>query len=481
MKKMTINNLLRIYSEFAKEKSYSKRLEIILNAAMDITNADAGTLYVYENSQLQFRIISTKSMGVYMGIDNHIDYPPVDMDLRNVCAYSAIKREMLNIPDVSENEIFDFEGPRKYDAITGYNTKSMLVIPMENDKGELVGVVQLINAMDEDGNVGAFADDYTEIISTLATQAAVGLTSLFYSRENIELIHSFVKVMSTAIDERSKFNANHTAMMVRYADKFMEWLDTQSNELLHFDKIQKDQIIMAIWLHDIGKLITPESVLNKQTRLDYYYERIINRIEMFKLCAKISFYEGRISKENLEDTLSSLTEATTKINCYNNAPFLSDEDILIIEEMSQSKYRDKDYNFTYLLTDIEKKHLSIRTGSLTEEERNTMQDHVAMTAKMLNNMKFTRDFKNVPILASTHHEFLDGSGYPNQLIADNISMGSRIITIIDIYEAVTATDRPYTKPREPEDAFKIIRNMANEGKLDNEITELFIESKAWEI
>ncbi len=480
MKKLTINNLIEIYSEFAREKSYAKRLEIILDAAMEITNADAGTLYVYENSQLHFRIIRTKSMGVYKGIDHTIEYPPVDIDMSNACAYAAIKRETLNIPDVNVYDKFDFEGPKKYDAITGYHTKSMLVIPMENDKGELVGVVQLINSIGENGNVVPFPSEVEEVISTLATQAAVGLTSLFYSKENIELIHSFVKVMSTAIDERSKFNSNHTAMMVKYAEKFMNWLDCQSDESLHFDKIQKEQIVMAIWLHDIGKLITPETVLNKQTRLDYYYERIISRIEMFKLCTKLSFYENRISKVDLDDTIDELNNVAMKIEKYNKATFLTDEDILDINTLSNLKFIDKDYNLKNILTEQEVAHLSIRTGSLTDEERKTMQDHVLMTEKMLSNMKFTRDFRDVPKLASSHHEFLDGTGYPNHFTAENISIGSRIITLIDIFEAITATDRPYTKPRTPEDAFKIVRSMSNEGKLDSKLTELFIESKAWE-
>ncbi len=479
MKKLANEELLSLYTILTKEKNYSRLLEIILAEVMDIAECDAGTLYVYENSKLHFKIMTTKSMNVYKGINDLISYPDVEMDPRNICSYCAIKREITNIPDVYESEHFNFEGPKKYDALTGYKTKSMLVIPMENDRGELMGVVQLINALDKDGNIISFPKENNKIIISLCMQAAICLSNLIYAKENVELLRSFVQTMSAIIDERSKFNYSHTIKMALYAERFLKWLE-KTNNPIKLDDNKKNQLIMAIWLHDIGKLATPEKILNKSSRLEGYEDEIETRIKIFKLSTKLASFDGIISKEESETNLAELDEINEKIFTFNKSGYLKDEDILEINRLANREFLDENFVMTKVLKPIELHNLLVRKGSLTDEEREIMENHVVTTQNILSNMKFTRDFVNVPEWASLHHEFLDGSGYPNKFSEGEICNEIRIITIIDIFEALTA-ERPYKKPLSPEKSLEILNSMANEGKIDRSILDLFIESKAWEL
>ena len=253
----TLDRMIRIALDLSSENDFDKLMRKILLEAMDICHCDAGTVYVLEDDHLYFHTVFTKSLGTGIEEQNlNNNLPPVPLGRKNVCACSALDKKKINIEDVYTSEEYDFSGAQKYDSITHYRTQSMLVIPMDDEKDEIIGVLQLINCLDENGRTIPFDRSYEDIISALASLAAVSLNNHQLAREVYDMLHSFVEVMVDAIDARSSYNANHTRSMVRYADRFLSWLEETGNELKLNDD-SKDAFLMSIWLHDIGKLIVP--------------------------------------------------------------------------------------------------------------------------------------------------------------------------------------------------------------------------------
>ncbi len=480
--KSPLQKLLDLYTSFGIEQDYDKLLEKILIEAMNFTNCDAGTLYIKEDNHLHFKIIQTKSLGIFENLnikkEQSKNFPPVPMTEKNACAYCALKQRIVNIEDVYSDN-YDFTGTAEYDERTGYNTKSMLIVPLENDFGEVIGVVQLINALKNE-EVVPFKTRYNDILHSFGVQAGMCLNSMIYAKENLDQINSFVEVLTTAIDKLSKFNTNHSHSMVKYAENFLKWLDDNDKPLKQSQK-NKEQLLMSIRLHDIGKLTTPQAILNKETRLGDKLEGVLNRIEKLLLYTELAYKCEKISYDTFEQDQIVLVEALDLIERVNTQDFLSDEDYKLIMFLGKQTYISKNYKMEKVLKEDELLALSVRRGNITEEEREIIQDHVSMTEEMLKKIKFSKDFENVTFWASAHHELINGQGYPYQLTAEEIPVQVRIITVLDIFEALVATDRPYKKAKTVEEAFQILNFQVEDGKLDAQVVALFIESKAWEL
>lgn len=480
MKPVSTTKLLDIGIALSKEKDPEKLLETILVAAMEMMNCDGGTLYIKERDCLKFKLMITKSLDIFKGGHSEIDLPPVKLTRKNVCAFSAIEGRLVNIEDVYESEKFDFSGPRNYDKLTGYRTTSMLVVPMENDYGEIIGVMQFLNALTDEGEITSFDEGYEPVVMSLASQAAISLTNVNYSNEITDILNSFVQVMSTAIDERSPYNANHTKNMERYAQRFMDWLNENTD--WKFSELHRHQLLMSIWLHDVGKLVIPLEVMDKTSRLGLRLHEIERRFEYIALSNEISFLKNEMSKEEYEARCKSFKDAWELINSVNHVGFLTDEMLTKVQDCAKLTYVDSDGKVQPLLNDEELTCLSVRKGTLTEAERKEMERHVSATKKMLDKMHFSRNYHMVPKWAASHHEFLNGTGYPEGLSGDAIPLEVRLITILDIYDALTAVDRPYKRGMPAEKALSILGEMAEkEGKLDKGILEMFKESGAWEM
>lgn len=479
MKTLEVEKLLEIGISLSSCPDSNKVLREILDTAMDLTECDAGTLYILENNALNFYIMVTKSMGVDRGGNGtKIDLPPVPLSNVNVCAKAALDKMIINIADVYEDNRFDFSGPRRYDEMTGYRTGSMLVIPMTDEKGEVVGVLQLLNALDSLGNRIPFPRECERVISSLASQAAIRLTNLNYSREIVTLLESMVQVTSAAIDARSPYNANHSKNMAKYGEKFLRWLQEQNHPLC-LSEGENKELLMAIWLHDMGKLVTPLEVMNKPSRLGANIDKIKDRFRMIGLLNRLNLAKGVIDRSDYEACIQELRQAEETILFANNAGFLSDMDLEKIVRISKKSYVDETGETHPWLNEQEVHALSVRKGTLTSEERAIMEDHVVMTEKLLSQMHFTREYSHVREYASAHHELLNGAGYPRHLVAEQIPFQVRILTILDIYDALTAKDRPYKAPMSPEQAFSILDKMAKDGQLDAEVLRLFKVSEAW--
>lgn len=472
--------ILNIGIELSTEKDRNKLLSGILEKGMEITRCDAATLYLYENQQLSFKIMKTISQKVSRGEQGEeIGIPPVPFKEENVCAYTAIHRKIVNIQDVYHSEEFDFSGPKKYDALTGYHTQSMLVIPLENNEDELLGVLQLLNAQDETGKVVAFDTEYEIIIRSLGSLTAIAMTNLRYLEEMKHQLHSFVEAMATAIDERTPYNGTHTRKVAEYSlllagkinEKFQKGEITE-----YFDEDRFERLELAALLHDIGKMIIPRSVMNRATRLDKDMKAVEDRFALLSCYYKIDHLNDRITKREMEEKTKVLLDGMDLIHRIDAAGFLPDEEYAAVQELAKCYYEKENGEQIFYLTERERVCLSIRKGTLTDDMRKEMESHVVMTSKILSKVYFNKNYIEVPKWAGEHHEFLNGTGYPNHLTEKDLSIEARILTVTDIYDALTCTDRPYKKPMPREKAISILTSMADEGKVDLQLVNWLSEA-----
>lgn len=474
-----MQKILDIGIAISGEKNRDRLLDRILTETVELTNCDAGTLYIFNGEALEFKIMITRSMGVHNGGEHgEITLPPVPLSEKNVCACGVIYGKLINIDDVYENTTYDFTGPKKYDAMTGYNTRSMMVVPMEDDKGKIIGVMQLINAQDEDGNIIPFSKEYEQILLSMGSQAAICLVNMNYSKQIEDMLDSFVKVMSAAVDERSPYNANHSRNMVKYADKFIDWLNGNEELEWKFDEQKKRIFLMSVWLHDIGKLVIPSEVMDKPDRLGAHKKDVDFRLEKIGLISEIEHLAGKLDDAAFEEKMAKLEEVKALVEKVNSSGFLPDDLMAQVEALAELRYMDKGEE-TPWFTDAELYNLKIRKGTLTDEERKAMQSHVVITNKLLEQVSFEGDYKQVVGWASSHHELLNGRGYPKGLSEEDIPSEVRLLTILDVYDALTAEDRPYKPPMPREKALAILDDMAKYHEVDSQVLAWFKESGAW--
>ena len=469
----------------SSERDLNRLLDKALMSVMEMANCDAGTLYLLEDGALHFKIMHTNSLGTHSGGDGRDpDLPPVPLHRENVCAFSLLEGRTIRIEDVHASGEYDFSGPIRYDAMTGYHTQSMLVVPMTNREGETLGVIQLINALDSEGNIQAFPEDVILALESVAAQSSITIQNVRYMREIKELFQSFVRVMSSAIDQRTPYNANHSRRMAECGERFADFLNAraeQEGREAPFSVKHKEELVMSIWLHDVGKVVTPLEVMDKSARLSPLQSgRLRDRIGRIWLLKRIEFLEGRISGEELEQVRRDIQEAEERIEEIDRAGFLTDDKLEYLDRLRERTYLDQGNELPWI-TGEEYAMLSIRKGTLSPEERKIMEEHVVITDKLLSQIRFSNDLAHVREWAAAHHELLNGSGYPAHLHGERIPYEVRIITILDIFDALVADDRPYKPGMPVPKALSILESMAHrEGKLDPELTDLFIESRCWE-
>lgn len=459
------------------EKDENALQDKILETAMEVAHCDAGTLYLYEDDKLIFKIMKTLSRDISMGGDGKpIDLPPIPMTEAHVGAYSAIHRELINVEDVYNDDRFDFYGPKHYDTLTGYRTKSMLVLPMESKEGKLVGVLQLMNAISNDGRTVAFSEDDEYAIRTLGSQAAVSITNMLYVKEIKAQLYSFVEAFSTLVDARTPYNASHTMKVTAYAGEIADEINRLHDEgkcLEYFDDRRKEQLLLSASLHDIGKLAVPLHIMNKATRLESNIDEIKKRFTLFEAYYEIDQLKGIISIDEYKLEKIFLEESFALIEKLNTMAYITDAQIEQVQKIAHHSYHRAGGDSIPYLTDYELECLCIRKGTLTEDERKQMENHVVMTRRILEKVRFNDNYSKVIEYASSHHELIDGSGYPSQIKGDELELETRILAIVDIYDALTSKDRPYKKPVPKEKAIEILDDMVKEGKLDGKIVGYF--------
>ncbi|MDO9566163.1 MAG: HD domain-containing phosphohydrolase [Candidatus Desulfaltia sp.] len=504
-----IKQLAEIGLALSGEKNINKLLEMIIDEARDLSNADAGTLYTVDGDKLHlsFEIMQNDSMKIRMGgtSGNKITLPKVPLYINgrpnhsNVSSYTALTGETINIPDVYKASGFDFTGPRKYDATTGYRSKSMLVIPMKNHENDIIGVLQLLNAKNiKTGKVVSFPAKYVNLIASLASQAAIVLTNTQLIHDLKNLFYSFIKSIATAIDEKSPYTGGHIRRVVFLTMMIAEEINKSHDgpfKDIYFNEDEIEELRLAAWMHDVGKITTPEHVVDKSTKLETIYDRIFLIETRFNLIAGLikkrylkQKIELLINEENskdkikrieqvLGDEIKTLYDELDFIKeCNKTKEFMDDDKIKRVKNIAKKTYSLNNEEH-YYLTEDEVKNLCIRKGTLTEEERKIVENHAEMTLKILKQIPFPKKLANVPKYAASHHEKLDGSGYPRGLTAKEMPFQLRIMVIADIFEALTAKDRPYKQPINLSLAIKIMEYMKKDKHIDSDIYDLFIKER----
>lgn len=486
MEREDMKKILEIGVMLSSERDLNRLLEQILSCVMELAHCDGGTLYLLDGDKLHFKIMRNDTLKTYDGGDGQDPkLPPVPLARGNVCALALLENRTICIDDVRNCREYDLSGPIRYDEMTGYRTKSMLVVPMHNRKGEEIGVLQLINALDGEGNVCAFGQDMALVLESIASQAAITIQNVRYMEEIKGLFRSFVMVMSSAIDKRTPYNGSHTRHMAEYGSRFIDYLNClaqKDGRRKPFSPIHKDEFLMSVWLHDIGKLVTPLEVMNKVARLlPAQQAEFTHRMEVIRLQAEIAGLKGEITKEERERQIRRAYEVEKLVGQVNGTGFITDEKLEELRRLGEETYvGEKGERCPWLLPE-EMELLCIRKGTLSEQEREIMEEHVVVTDKLLSQIHFSAELSHVREWAAAHHEMLNGSGYPEGKMAEEIPQEVRILTILDIFDALVADDRPYKPGMPVEKALSILKTMAEkEGKLDRELTALFAESRCWE-
>ncbi len=493
------------------EKDLNKLLDMIVGAARSLSNADAGTLYILSNDKkrLCFKILQNETLKAKLKGAENFDKALPDVALykdgmpnySNVSSYVALTGKRINIPDVYKAKGFDFAGARKYDASTGYKSKSMLVLPLQNNEDNIIGVLQLLNAKDrETGKTTLFSTEYEDQIASLASQASIALTNTQLIQDLKNLLYAFIKSIATAIDEKSPYTGGHINRMHKLTMMIAEKVNenkTGKFKDIFFSGDELEELRIAAWMHDVGKITTPEHILDKGTRLQGLFDKmelIEARFEIAACIIQNDYLRRQVKKmgskaKNNPDLSLLDSDCRTKIvqlfkdlefikTCNSAEVFINYEKELRIREIAKKEFTLKDQKIP-LLTPDELDDLCVKKGTLTEEERKIIENHATMTLKILQQLPFPKKLENVPEYAGAHHEKMDGSGYPMGLNAAQLPIQSKIIAIADIFEALTAGDRPYKKSIKLSEALKIMALMKQDGQIDPEIYDLFIDSRIY--
>jgi HD-GYP domain-containing protein (c-di-GMP phosphodiesterase class II) len=495
----------------SKEKDTSRLLEAILVAAKKITNADGGTLYRVdpERKLVHFEILRTDSLGIAMGGTTGVNVPfyPVrlydDNDSPNnsmVVAYSVLHDETVNIADAYAAKGFDFSGTKSFDKKTGYRSKSFLTVPMKNHEDEIIGVLQLINAKDrQTGAIVPFDDADQHLAESLASQAAVALTNRQLINQLESLFESFINLINAAIDDKSPYTGGHCQRVPTLTMMLAEAVnDSRSGPLSDFAMTDKDRYELKIagLLHDCGKVTTPVHVVDKATKLQTIFDRIgliDTRFEVVKRDAEIALLRtrlgsvdggaeelGRVDRE-LRARVRQIEEDRQFLRfCNFGSESMKPDDQERVRAISTAySWRDVEGKWANFLTEDELRNLTIRSGTLTAEERQVINHHIEVTIKMLESLPWPKHLKNVPEYAGGHHERMDGKGYPRGLTREQMSVQARVMGIADIFEALTAKDRPYKKGKTLTESLQILGKFKLGGHIDPDLFDVFIREKVY--
>ncbi|MGB5395880.1 MAG: HD domain-containing phosphohydrolase [Gammaproteobacteria bacterium] len=507
-----IARLNEIGIALSAEKNVDMVCDSILKGAMELTNADGGSLYSMADDErsLNFVIVATHSLDIYMGgmSGKEIGFPPIQLynpdgsPNKTMVVSSAVHDDhTINIPDAYDAEGFDFSGTRKFDEKTGYRTKSILTIPMKNHQGDIIGVLQLINAQSErSGDTREFTASDQKLAESLASQAAVAITNTRLIEQQRELFESFIQMIAGAIDEKSPYTGGHCKRVPELTMMIAEACHRQTDgPLKDFNMTEKDRYELEIagWLHDCGKVTTPEYVVDKATKLETIYDRINTidtRFEVLKRDARIAMLEKTLARRaqdanadcndieaNYETWIKRLDDEREFVrHCNIGGEFMDDAAQRRIHDIAEYRWNNAQGASEKFFNDDEIKNLTISRGTLTAEEREVINNHMAVTIKMLEKLPFPRHLANVPEYAGGHHERMDGKGYPKGLTRDQMSLQARMMGIADIFEALSASDRPYKTGKPITECLKILGFMKKDNHVDPDIFDVFVRDKVYQ-
>jgi len=506
-----LSELNAIGIRLSAERDPAALLETILSKAREITQSDAGSLYLVEETpegarRLRFALAQNDS------VDITFKTATLPLTGESVAGHVALTGEILNLADAyTPPPGSGFQVNRWFDEHARYRTKSMLVVPMRTPQGETIGVLQLINCKpgiigrlagpeDVERRVRPFDVRHERLARSLASQAAVAVNNNRLYESIHELFEGFVKASVTAIESRDPTTFGHSFRVAELTVALAEEVDRcdlgahRATRLTH-DDIR--ELRYAALLHDFGKVGVREHVLVKSKKLyPADLERIRHRVELLmrdlelgvarrKLDAlargESDFAQHAASLDaELANSLAELKESLDFIVMVNEPTVLSQEFAAELLRITARSWVDHRGRVRTVITPDEATVLAITRGSLTETERRDIQQHVVHTFQFLAQIPWTKELRRIPEIARSHHEKLDGSGYPFGFRAEQIPLQSRMMTIADIYDALTATDRPYKKAVRVEEALAVLDAERRAGGIDGDLLDLFVAARIFE-
>ncbi len=503
--------LIEIGIALSSEHNTTQLMESILKEAQDITRAEGGTLYLLRegkntSTRLEFNIIRNDKLHLHQVRSLDSTEPEIfpalllhdqqgQPDHHNVATHVAWTRQLSNIKDVYEVTDFDFSGARRFDEKNGYRTQSLLTLPMCNHDQEIIGVLQLINARDESGHVMAFPESQESIVRALASLAAVALDNRILFDQHKALLKSFTDTIADAIDAKSPYTSAHcrrvpiiTDMLAQAACEEQEGIFAEFN----LDADDWYELRVASGMHDCGKLVTPDYLLDKSTKLHKMRDGmdvIDVRIAVMMREAEIDYLRdlqvqpqhADVLLAEFEEKMSKLREARDFLHVSNRGgEFFTDQARQRLHELATWRWIDARGTEQALLSEEDVAYLEIQRGTLSAQERERINEHMIVTIKMLNALPFPKSLHRVPEYAGGHHERMDGTGFPLGLTREQMSWPARMMAIADIFEALTASDRPYKPPMKLSESLRIMQRMRDQHHIDPDLYQLFLRRRVWE-
>lgn len=494
-----IKNLQNIAVALSTEKDENRIFDLILEEAINYTKADGATIYsVSENKKyLDFKVVYNRTLNLRMGgTHGEIKWPPLPLyvdgqkRMKHMATYVYHTAKSENVEDVYQQTYFDTSGTKAIDEKNNYRTKSMMTIPLKDHEDEVLGVIQLLNAQDDKGNVIPFNKNHMTMLNSLASQTAITFTNRKLIADLENLLFKFIKVIAGAIDRKSEYTGGHIRRVAELTSDFADKIcaaDFGKFKDIVFDEDELREINISGWLHDIGKIITPVHVMDKPRKLVRIYDRVEHIRTRFDLVKQVIEKDILVAKyEGDDDLIKEKKPILEKIEAdYEfikkknfGGEFVSKEDMNRIVEIQNFRYCSEGKEY-FLISDDEAYNLKIQRGTLTKEEIEKIREHAQTTLDMLSQLDFPKKYAHVPDFASSHHEKLNGEGYPRRLQANEIALQSRIICISDVFEALTANDRPYKEGKTVSNSLKILGFMAKDGEIDKDLLDLFMDSKLY--
>jgi len=492
----------------SQERNLDKLLETILIAAKNLTLADGGTLYRLVDDRLRFEIVRNDSLGISMGgtSGNPVPFYPIPLHDKDgnanrtmIAAYAALNSRTVNIADAYTEEGFDFSGTRNFDKRTGYRSTSFLTVPMKNHEGEIIGVLQLLNAIDpETKRVVPFSEEDGRLAESLASQAAIALTNRLLIQQLEVLFESLIELINTAIDDKSPYTGGHCKRVPTLTMMLAESAHAAGDgPLADFRMTDNDRYELKIagLLHDCGKITTPVHVVDKATKLQTIYDRIgllDTRFEALKREAEIAMLRGKLAALEAGDGASVLRaeeDFEARIRQYDDdreflrrtnigGERMNADDQARVSRIAQYTWTGPSGPERFLSRD-EETNLNIPYGTLNTQEREIINHHIVATIKMLEALPWPRHLVNVPEYAGGHHERMDGKGYPRGLNRAQMSVQARVMGIADIFEALTAKDRPYKPGKTLSESLAILGKFRENGHIDPDLFDIFIKDQVY--
>lgn len=489
--KRLIKKLTKIGVLMTSERNISKILEMILRESIELSNCDGGSIYIKEIDENSVPVIKFKNA---INFSRKIEFKEfsLNLDKNSIAGFVALNGEILVLDDVDNiDPILELKYNDSFDKMINYKTVNMAVIPMISYDNEVVGVLQLINKRknahlnlmnlnEVKEQIDSFNSEELEIIESLAAQAGILIERTKLYDEIQELLGSFIQAMVATLDTRDITTSGHSKRLAGYALKFAEVINQVDYGVykdIFFSKEEIKELYYSALLHDIGKIGVKEAVLQKRTKLT---ENTIETLEY-----RFRFLINALALKNeLNDFEKEIVEKPEKyldiIRLINNKPFITDEEEDLLQKINNLEVNFNGIKYKFFKKE-EIENLTIKKGNLTDDEREEINSHVSYSYKILKDIKWIKELKNIPDIASSHHERIDGTGYPRRLKGNEISIQAKILAILDIFEALTARDRPYKPPMSVEKAIEIIKKEVEDNHLDKELFQIFMQEKIYEL